>query len=180
MAKKINLKNHQSLVSPVSFLRRISARMLVYFILGAAVLTISACEEEPQIVFVVDAPLQEYYERFIYEAAIRGQDLEYATYQVDATISDIPEQNVIGQCSWSQTHSHAITIDKAYWSRANDTQKEFVVFHELGHCVLGRNHIDVADVNGNCESIMTSGTGGCRVTYLHNNRNKLLDELFSN
>lgn len=160
----------------------ISTSGILYFFLGASLFTISSCEFEiePQIEYVVDTPVQEYYERFIYEASVRGLDLEYATYQVEASISDIPEHNVIGQCSWDQTHKHAITLDKAYWNSANDLQREFVVFHELGHCVLGRDHVDNSDVNGHCASIMTSGTGDCRVLYIQSNRTKLLNELFSN
>jgi len=151
---------------------------MAYLVAAMSMLIISSCEVEPQITFIVDTPVQEYYERFIYEAAVRGLNLEYATYQVDATISDIPEHNVIGQCSWSETHQHAITLDRAYWNNASDMQREFVVFHELGHCVLGRAHVDNSDANGNCTSIMTSGAGDCRIVYLQHNRDRLLDELF--
>lgn len=151
---------------------------MAYLVAGASILVISSCEVEPQITFIVDTPVQEYYDRFIYEAAVRGLDVEYATYQVDATISDIPEHNVIGQCSWSEGHKHAITLDRAYWNGANDMQREFVVFHELGHCVLGRAHVDNSDANGNCTSIMTSGTSDCRIVYLQHTRGRLLDELF--
>src|SRR5687768_2229784 len=180
MTKNKELINHQSLFS--QSLTWISKRGIFYFVAGMSLFAINACEFEfePQIEHVVDTTVEEYYERFIYEAAVRGLDVEYATYQVDAAIGDIPEHNVIGQCSWDQNHNHAITLDRAYWNSANDMQREFVVFHELGHCVLGRDHVDDADGNGNCESIMTSGTGSCRVLYVQNNRAKLLDELFSN
>lgn len=152
----------------------------VYVCMVFGMLTIASCEiEEPQISYVVDVPLQVYFDRFIHEAAARDLDVEYATYQVDAQIGDIIEKNVIGQCAWSGAHQHSITIDEQYWRTANDLQREFVVFHELGHCVLGRDHIDGDDVNGNCVSVMTSGTGPCRILYNSQNRNELLDELFA-
>jgi len=156
----------------------IKLKSLLFTFMGLSFLVLSACEPETIVISVVDTPLQAYFNRFIDEAAIRGLDVTYATSQVDATISDIAEPNVIGQCSWNQTHQHSITLDKNYWSKANELQREFVVFHELGHCVLGLDHVDNTDAYGNCTSIMTSGTGDCRVLYTNNNRSRLLDDLF--
>lgn len=33
-----------------------------------------------------------------------------------------------------------ITIDKKKWNSYNDEQRQTLVFHELGHCELGRKH----------------------------------------
>ena len=156
-----------------------SLRKFFYLVTAVSIFTSTACEEEPQIVLAGDTPVQEYFDRFIYEASVRGLDVEYATSQVEARIGDIVEPNVIGQCRWSSNHSHSITLDRQYWTHANDLQREFLVFHELGHCVLGRDHRDESDANGNCVSIMSSGTGTCRVFYLQHNRRGLVDELFS-
>src|SRR5687768_15501724 len=82
----------------------ISMTRILYLFFGAGILMLSACEEAPEIVFVVDTPLQEYFVRFVDEAYARGLDVEYATSQVDAHIGDITEENVIGTCSWDQTH----------------------------------------------------------------------------
>jgi hypothetical protein len=35
-----------------------------------------------------------------------------------------------------------ITIDKKAWDRFSKTQKEQLMFHELGHCALGRLHTE--------------------------------------
>ena len=148
-------------------------------LLGITALFITACEPEFEVIHVVDAPLQNYFDRFVDEAAARGLDVLYATSQVNATIGEIDKPNVIGQCSWNQAHEHNIVLDQDYWRTANDMQREFLVFHELGHCVLGRDHVDDADANNHCISIMSSGTGDCRVVYSQNNRNRLLNELFS-
>ena len=160
--------------------RALAFRYAYVVLLGTGLVFISACERETEIIFVVESSVQTYFDRFVDEARVRGLDVEYATSQVDAHIGDISEPNVIGQCSWSQNHPHSITLDEQYWRTANDLQREFLVFHELGHCVLGRDHVDNSDTNGNCISIMSSGTGDCRVVYHPNNRIKLLDELFSN
>ncbi|MDQ3017087.1 MAG: hypothetical protein M3R25_10280 [Bacteroidota bacterium] len=142
------------------------------------ILTIYGCEPDAAISYVVETPLQDYFERFIDEAAVRGREVEDETYQVSARIDEIKEPNVIGQCSWNQNNAHNIVVDEDYWKTASDLQREFLVFHELGHCVLGKEHNDGADGRGNCESIMSSGTGNCRVVYSKTNRDVLLDELF--
>lgn len=173
------MANFQSFAdNATNTIRRATLTRIAYFFVGLSFITLSACEQETQIVFVVETSLQDYFERFVDEASMRGINVAQATSQVHAEIGDIPEQNVIGQCAWSESY-HAITIDRQYWQSANDLQREFVVFHELGHCVLKRNHVDDPDGNGNCESIMTSGTGTCRVVYTSQNRERLVDELFT-
>lgn len=175
-----NMVKGQSITSRIASFNMYTFSKIKYAFFGMVLLVISACEFEPQVEFVVDSPVEEYYDRFIHEAAIRGLDVEYATSQVPARIADIEEENVIGTCSWSQNHSHNITLDQNYWRTANDMQREFLVFHELGHCVLGRDHVDNSDANGNCISMMSSGTGNCRVFYGQSNRTRLVDELFAN
>ena len=170
----------QSITSRIASFNMYTFSKLKYALFGMILVVISACEFEPQIEFVVDAPVQEYYDRFIYEASIRGLDVAYETSQVPARIADIDEANVIGTCSWSSNHAHNITLDQSYWRSATDMQREFLVFHELGHCVLGRDHVDNSDANGNCISMMSSGTGNCRVFYGQSNRTRLVDELFAN
>jgi hypothetical protein len=54
-----------------------------------------------------------------------------------------------------------------------------VVFHELGHCYLGRGHSEETHPNGVCKSIMRSGNGGCFDNYNSTTREAYLDELFS-
>jgi len=57
--------------------------------------------------------------------------------------------------------------------------KEYLVFHELGHCILGRSHSNDILENGDCKSIMQSGTSNCKGNYNDENREMLLDELFN-
>ena len=33
-----------------------------------------------------------------------------------------------------------IEIDPIYWNEASDTEKEVLLFHEMGHCVLNKEH----------------------------------------
>ena len=90
----------------------------------------------------------------------------------------ITSPNVIGQCAHDPGTPTTVIIDKSYWDNASDLEKEFLVFHELGHCVLNRDHLDESDPFGNCISIMTSGNAQCIINYTPATREGLIDELF--
>ena len=46
-----------------------------------------------------------------------------------------------------------IGIDKSYWEYADDLEREQLILHELGHCVLGLSHN--TEMTGSCpESLM--------------------------
>jgi len=96
---------------------------------------------------------------------------------LSSQIAEIHEENVAGVCHFSSNRPNQITIDLSFWERASDFDKEMVVFHEIGHCVLGQGHRETEDANGNCLSIMRSGTGDCRTLYNSNNRDYYINEL---
>jgi len=89
------------------------------------------------------------------------------------------ENNVIGTCQYGGFTADRITIDDLFWERSSNLGKEFVVFHELGHCFLHREHLEDSTSNGICVSLMRSGNGECRDAYNARNREFYLDELFS-
>ena len=60
--------------------------------------------------------------------------------------------------SWSDGHRE-ITINKKYWDNYSDKQREQLIFHELGHCALNRDHNDATITMNDTvcpESIMRS------------------------
>lgn len=54
---------------------------------------------------------------------------------------EMPKPGVIAVCS--QKSVPTITVSKAYWEKAKETDREILMLHELGHCILGRNHVEV-------------------------------------
>ena len=94
-------------------------------------------------------------------------------------IEEIDEQHVAGQCSYGRFRNpRLVTIDASFWRRSSDRFKEFIVFHELGHCYLNRGHLESAFSNGVCVSIMRSGVGDCFDNYHVNTREYYINELF--
>lgn len=154
-------------------------RILAAFLLTAFLLVGWSCakDEDPQ--FLVDLPLQPYFDRFLEEGAIRNVSINYEEMMISGDIRIIGAPNVIGQCGHTEREPNVVIVDKFYWESADDLEREFLVFHELGHCALKRGHLDDADAEGNCISMMTSGTGSCHINYTEVTREALLDELFT-
>lgn len=128
--------------------------------------------------FNVEKDLWQYYEEFEKLAAERGLSIDLNELQVSAEISNIHNPGVAGSCQFGSAINNHITIDQKFWTRSNNLDREFVVFHELGHCVLLREHDEAANINGICLSIMRSGTGNCRDAYNSQNKSYYIDELF--
>lgn len=72
-----------------------------------------------------------------------------------------------------------IIINESFWMTADNAEKEFLVFHEMGHCVLGREHSTWIH-EGMPVSIMYPMEWATQFEpYYWLNRNKLMDELFN-
>ena len=127
----------------------------------------------------VDQRLWSYYEEFEEEARLRGFAVDLRNARISGEIDEIDENNVIGTCQYGGYSTNHVTIDDVFWARSSNLGKEFVVFHELGHCFLNRGHKEDSTSEGLCVSLMRSGNGGCQDAYNTRNRDYYLDELFS-
>jgi hypothetical protein len=154
------------------------------FLTALAVLVFISCEKDsiqsPDAALYpdVDARLWQYFASFEREAAYRNLDFDLAALGITGVIDNIEEDGVAGTCQYGQHIAH-VTVDQYYWNNVGTATKEYLVFHELGHCVLGRGHTEDAFANGICKSIMSSGLGTCHDAYNVSNRNYYIDELFS-
>ena len=156
-------------------------RLQLLFCFLSSVLLFAGCEiEEPAEVnnLYIAAELQPYFDLFEVEAAARGLDYNLSEENLEGYLLRIADDDVIGQCAFNTEQPRRVTIDVTFWRRASDFEKEMVVFHELGHCVLDRDHVDDANPDGTCVSIMHSGLGDCRLNYNGTNKEGYLDELF--
>jgi hypothetical protein len=60
----------------------------------------------------------------------------------------------IGQCRIWPGRTPVIAVDPDNWAVASDTEKEVLMLHELGHCVLRREHKADLSPNGTPISMM--------------------------
>jgi hypothetical protein len=152
------------------------SKFLVFF-LGMLVL---GCQKETTTItsIYIDENLEPYLERFQQEGAARGVTIDFAAANVSAYLEYIQAANVTGQCYSQDDEPNRLVIDQTFWEQATDIRREFVVFHELGHCYLRRSHLDITLPDGSCASMMHSGLSGCRNAYNSQTRSDYLDELF--
>lgn len=126
----------------------------------------------------IESELQEHFDTFVLEASLQGVDISLDLIDIDAYIENIEDRGTLGQCKSYSNGSKKVVIDQQFWNRATDLEKEYIIFHELGHCILDRDHDDSKDSDGTCLSIMQSGDNTCSGNYTSQNRNSLLNELF--
>ncbi len=126
----------------------------------------------------VSEELWPYFERFEEEAASRGVSVDLKSLRITGQIAEIHSEGVAGVCSYSSSNPSNVRVDQSFWRSASSLFKEFIVFHELGHCAFGRDHREGSNTNGFCLSLMRSGSGSCRDNYSFSTRNAYLDELF--
>lgn len=66
-----------------------------------------------------------------------------------------PGTYTIGQCD-VEHNTPTVIVYKPYWDTASQGDREELIWHELGHCLLGRYHDDRLRANGQPASIMNS------------------------
>lgn len=137
-------------------------------------LTFFSCSKESQL---VDKPLREYLNIFEVEAMKRGIKVDYGKNPVEVRLELHNDSARLGWCNYHSDRPDLIIINAFYWDLLNDLEKEKLVFHELGHCILNRSHLDAIQQDGYCKSIMQSGQR-CADNYNIDTRSSYLDELF--
>ncbi len=127
-----------------------------YILMTLACLMMCSCskEAEPRI---VEAELQVYFDTFVSEASAHGVEIDLTSLDIGGYVQNIETTGTIGQCISYSNGSNEVILDARNWDRIDDQEKEYVVFHELGHCILKRSHNDSQDNDGVCQSIMQSG-----------------------
>ena len=122
----------------------------------------------------VHAELQQIFEDFIYEGNQRGITVDFNAIPVDGLLDSSLEASITGQCQHDSDNPDRVIINRNYWMRSDERQREFLVFHELGHCYLKRSHMDKKNSRGECLSIMHSSASVCENAYSDETRETLL------
>lgn len=151
-------------------------------LLCSGILFFSSCKNSKE--YNVDSAFADYLQRFENEGASRGH-----MFNPQATGLIIEFGNLSNNDA-GLTHYETpirIQIDKTYWdalagTAGEDLMKEDLIFHELGHGLLGRDHINTTLANGDWKSIMCGGTmvnnRAWNINYRGIRRKYYIDELF--
>lgn len=135
------------------------------FLIFLSALLITGCVSAPvQEEMVTNAYESEefgvYVRLFQKEAETRKLELSLPTldrslriYKVDNFSKDLEKQYVIGLCV-KTAGEITIYISKTAWNEYDSQQREMLLFHELGHCVLNLEHDKSLDSAGVPNDIM--------------------------
>ena len=126
----------------------------------------------------IDPELQPYFDQFLKDAAARGIQFTDEELNITMNINNIVDPNILGLCQQQPDLYGAVSIDAYYWRTSTETTRQFIVYHELGHCILKRGHTDGRDSDGNCLSVMHSAVGICLFDFTGTKKEAYLDELF--
>ena len=136
------------------------------------------CSKEELPSVQIEELLQPYFDAFAEAGAERGVLIDFSVTGIEGVFGD-SDGLVSGQCQHRSEAPNRVLVDRDYWLSASTIQKEFLIFHELGHCYLLRSHDDTRNDRGECLSIMHSSATACRNRYSSTTREEYLDELFS-
>jgi len=133
-----------------------------YYYLFLLLFLVISCEndEVPEPERQIPALVRPYLEQFLLEANQRGVYPDTSkltfTFEKDIKLGDA-QKNVIGLCTRTN-NLHEVKLDtlNALWLLSGYLGREEIVFHELGHCLLGRTHRDDTFKSGDFASIMRS------------------------
>lgn len=117
----------------------------------------------------VEEELKPYVISFYLEGLKRNKEVNVEGIKASVkTVTNKYGERVVGVCFMGQK---SLEVDKEYWSYASYNEKENLMFHELGHCLLLRNHSE--SYNSIMYSTMLSSN------FYEDNRVQLLNELFN-
>ena len=114
---------------------------------------------------------------FIYEARLRGHLVDLTN--VSMTFGNIrvkKSDRTVGYCARDPMGGMVIKINISTWDDLGPYQKEELVFHEMAHCLIGREHCRKVDKVGPI-SIMFPQV--LSEAYYKEHREELVDELFN-
>lgn len=89
----------------------------------------------------IDPKIKSYYDEYVQLAKI--QNIVFLM-NVTIGVKDIKSDKIIGVCHYGLGFRE-IDIDRKFWERAGELQREALVFHELTHCICSRHEHDYAD-----------------------------------
>lgn len=121
------------------------------------IIVTSACKKKMDNSFVYSVPpgFQPYTDDFVKEAAARGRSISINNliirYDSSLSFAYCAQSNII---SSENDRQKIISVNPFLTCWANDKQLETLLFHEMGHCILGRPHDTSRLPNGDPKSIM--------------------------
>jgi len=129
--------------------------MLTLFLLTVVISCQPRTQPEPEPKqYSVPAEVEPYVQRFRDETQRRGQ--KPVTDNLIVAFGGTKGSDACGQCLLEMGKTPRITLstDAYCWKNASENERECLVLHELGHCLLNRGHRTNRFANGAYVSLM--------------------------
>jgi hypothetical protein len=95
---------------------------------------------------VVDQELMPYVRRFVQEARSYGCEISPVVQVVgfgpDVMIQTLGK-DAIAFCALHDDGNRSIWVSHYYWGKLSFFQRRMLLYHELGHCMLSMDHVDL-------------------------------------
>ncbi len=136
------------------------------------------CTDEPKPITgpIAISDFQIYVDRFVTEAAMRGVKIDISGLNV------IYSDTLKYYCGYGNPSTRTVQISNrpGCWLQQTDLNKEILMFHEMGHAILSRNHDNAKLPNGDFKTMMFGGNQFSLYSEDTPERRKYyLDELFN-
>ncbi|MCB0417744.1 MAG: hypothetical protein H6617_00785 [Bdellovibrionaceae bacterium] len=148
-------------------------RVILLFIVLFSVQAHGMAPRRPSL--SVDKEVAPYYQSFQDLAQTYGAS--FIADRIVFSFTNFWFSSVVGMCTYRGGSTNYVDFSSSAWRSGSGTFKEMLVFHELGHCLLGRGHTNTSYSDGRKESIMNSYIFS-QSTY-RAYRDEYLKELFS-
>jgi hypothetical protein len=168
---------------------RITMMLLVFYLLGSSIINIYKIMHVLHRPPAPDTALLPYTDSSLV-GVVRSFDYELRMHRTD--FQDLPKTNTItvifgetrdkehphavGECAMYEDDERIVRIDAGTWLKLDTYGKEQLMFHELGHCILDREHCSSVEGDGKPASVMYPSLIGH--WYNENTRDEYLEELF--
>lgn len=118
---------------------------------------VTGCQSSPQpepLQYSVPADVESYVKAFLEEASKRN--VSVSAENLIVTFGTAQKEDICGQCVLEPGKTPQITLnnDAFCWQQASQQERECLVFHELAHCLLKREHKADKFPNGAYVSLM--------------------------
>jgi len=113
----------------------------IFLVLFSVQLMITSCAPEIEL-YEFDPDVSIYVSKFLEEGRARGIDVEKEVSRIVWEWVDDPDIGYYGLSVKKGLKRNRIKINYYYWKNSSDAFKEWLIFHELGHSVLDKEHTE--------------------------------------
>lgn len=122
-------------------------------LLSSLLLLCLGCSQGLRAAPIRDQGLEPYIDKFVYIARNELLNPDFNIGQLSYSFEDMGDSNVAGSCTLVP-YRPEVRINTRYWKRYTELERDELIQHELGHCLLFRGHREDKFSDGSPKSIM--------------------------